>query len=319
MKKRLLERLEKWWAVWSTLKWLLLSTALFWALSWSPTEAWARTVSSGDDGVKVTAVTQPWTEAMRSWREVTQLWEDVAKSWTEVKQQKDTISLEDAIEMMKDEETYVVEKGGPWIEPGPDWEPWILTHWFVQAWSSVVPDFAEICSDKPALMIGIDATHEKTWLWVTVIRLDDFHKDPKYPVSRATVVSPHRWKSFVDGRVTVWVEGEVVFIDALPDAVWVTAKVVWSYSIWDGWTLDWMYAHSFEKWGGSDWVRLWISKKIDDALRVTAQWWYKTDYEGKFFGRVIADVDLWGWFWAQLSCIAKDWKLTPTAWIIYSF
>lgn len=303
MKKRLLERLEKWWAVWSTLKWLLLSTALFWALSWSPTEAWAKTASSEGDGVKVTEVTQPWTEVMQSWAEVTQQWIGETK-------QKGTISLEDAIDMMKKDES--------WIEPDPGDESRLKVHGFVQVWTSVVPDFAGIFSDKVSGMVAIDAKDQKTWLWVSVIRLDDFHTDPEYPLSRASVVVPYRTVSSKDGKRSGWASVEFSYIDQMPGKTWCTPVIVWSYST-DGWTFEWKYFHDIREWEDMDAVRLWITKKICDALSLTAQWWYKSDYEGKVFGRVIADVDLWGWFWAQLSCIARDWKLTPTMWVMYKF
>lgn len=303
MKKRLLERLEKWWAVWSTLKWLLLSTALFWALSWSPTEAWAKTASSEGDGVKVTEVTQPWTEVMQSWAEVTQQWIGETK-------QKGTISLEDAIDMMKKDES--------WIEPDPGDESRLKVHGFVQVWTSVVPDFAGIFSDKVSGMVAIDAKDQKTWLWVSVIRLDDFHTDPEYPLSRASVVVPYWTISSKDGKRSGWTSVEFSFIDQMPGDIGVTPVVVWSYSD-DGWTIEWKYFHDFREWEDMDAVRLWITKKIWKILSLTAQWWYKSDYAGKVYGRVIADVDLGGWFWAQLSCIARDWQLIPTGWVMYRF
>ena len=94
MKTKELESLEKRWVVWGTLKGLLLSAALLWVL-WFPTEAWAKTVRSDDDGVKVMEVTKPWIAVMQSWMGVTQ--------------QKDTLSLEDTIKIMNE--------GEPWIEP----------------------------------------------------------------------------------------------------------------------------------------------------------------------------------------------------------
>lgn len=302
MKKRLLECLEEWWVVWGTLR-LLLSTALFWVLLWSPTEAWAKTVSSEDDGVKVTEVTQPGTEIMWLWTEVTQSWEEIEQQWG-------TISLEDAIKMM--------EEDGLWVEPDPEKEGGIKVHGFVQVWTSVVPDFAGIFSDKVSGMVAIDAKHQKTWLWLTVIRLDDFHTDPEYPLSRASVVVPSWTIQSKDGKRTAWASVEFSFIDQMPGTVWYTPVVVGTYSA-DGWTFEWKYFHDIREWEDMDAVRLWITKKIGDILSLTAQWWYKSDYEGKVFWRVIADVDLWDGFWAQLSCIVRDWKLTPTMWVMYRF
>ena len=163
--------------VWTT----LMSAALIWALWVLSPQAWlAQTVSSTDEGAQVTEVTQPWTE---------------------VEQEKDTITLGEAIQQAEGSWTYVVwEEDGPWIEPDPDWEWWISVGWFIQVWTSVVPDFANIFSDKMSGMIAIDAKHQKTWLWLTVIRLDDFHTDPEYPLSRASVVVPYRSVSSKDGK-----------------------------------------------------------------------------------------------------------------------
>lgn len=281
--------------VWTT----LMSAALIWALWVLSPQAWlAQTVSSTDEGAQVTEVTQPWTE---------------------VEQEKDTITLGEAIQQAEGSWTYVVwEEDGPWIEPDPDWEWWISVGWFIQVWTSVVPDFANIFSDKMSGMIAIDAKHQKTWLWLTVIRLDDFHTDPEYPLSRASVVVPYRSVSSKDGKRSASTSVELSFIDQMPWKIWCTPVVVWTYNA-DGWTFEWKYFHDFKEWKDMDAFRLWITKKIWDIMKLTAQWWYKSDYAKKFYGRIIADVDLWGWFWAQLSCIARDWTITPTWWIMYKF
>ena len=267
------------------------------------------------EGGKVTEVTQPWTE---------------------VGVKKDTITFGKAIQQMKEEWVYVIgEEDGPGIEPDPDPQPewgdewgseWekvgqesrIWVHGFVQVWTSVVPDFAGIFSDKVSGMVCIDAKDKATWLWLTVIRLDDFHTDPEYPLSRAGVVVPYRTISSKDGKRSGWASVEFSFIDQMPGDIGVTPVIVWSYREW-GWTIEWKYFHDFREWEDMDAVRLWITKKIWKILSLTAQWWYKSDYAGKVYGRVIADVDLWGWFWAQLSCIAKDWQLIPTGWVMYRF
>ncbi len=277
--------------------WTLATAALVWALSLlSPSEWSAKTVSSIDEGAKVTEVTLPWTE---------------------VEEEKDTISLGD---FLRDDGTWseVDEETLPWVEPDPEWDWEISVDWFIQVWTSVVPDFANIFSDKISGMIAIDAKHQKTWLWLTVIRLDDFHTDSEYPLSRASVVVPYRNVSSKDGKRSAWTSLELSFIDQMPWKVGFTPVVVWTYNA-DGWTFEWKYFHDFREWKDMDALRLGISKKIWDIMKLTAQWWYKSDYAGKFYGRIIADVDLWDWFWVQLSCILRDWKITPTGWIMYKF
>lgn len=91
--------------------WMLATAALVWALSvLSPSEWAAKTVSSIDEGAKVTEVTQRWTE---------------------VEGEKKAISLEDAVKLLDDEwwaETE--EEDGPWIEP----DPGIPTKFSVYTW-----------------------------------------------------------------------------------------------------------------------------------------------------------------------------------------
>jgi len=221
-----------------------------------------------------------------------------------------------------------------WIKPEPDeqwWENWkfwsdkdkpeekwwVAVHWMLYGWTWVAWDYAEVCSDRATLIAVVDMTHPQTGLWFTGIRLDDFHNDPAQPASRATVLNLHWNKKF--WKLWVWVEWKYTFIDHLPQANWFSPDVVLSYST-DGWrTFEWMYAHKFKDWPDSDVFRLSIAKKINEALKITWQWWYETGYDKHFYGRIIVDVNLWNWFWAQLSCISKYWKLTPTAWVVYQF
>lgn len=205
------------------------------------------------------------------------------------------------------------------LEQEKKWKTDIWVSGFVQVWTSVVPDFASVCSDKPSMLLCVDATDSKSWLWVSYIRLDDFHKDQDYPVSRASVLVPHRSKTLWDWKWSVWSSVECTYVDNSPDMSEIMPLVFGSYSTKDGWTFEWKYFHEIMKWPDADAFRLTVTKKVSEALSLTAQWWYKSDYDGKVFGRVVVDVDLGNWFGVQVSWIAKDWKITPTAWVAYKF
>ena len=310
-----LEEMKRW--MWKS----AMAVALFWVLSlMSPSEWYAKDMKKLDDGAVAMEIAKPSKKfdilkAMGFEMETKKMW-----SW---------IGLS-GIDWGKDLDSgWGPDKGkdldSDWgTDQGKDLDQSsegsrIGVHGSVQLWSGVVPDLAEVCSDKPSMMICVDASDKGTWLWLTVIRLDDFHSDSKYPASKATVISPYRGKTFKDGKLSVWVSWDYTIIDELPDASGLMSKAVLSYSLDSGWTFEWKYMHTFSKWKDSDAIRVWITKKIGDVLELTAQWWYKSDYGRKFFGRVTVDIDLWGWFWAQMSCIAKDGKLTPTAWIVYKF
>ena len=68
-----------------------------------------------------------------------------------------------------------------------------------------------------------------------------------------------------------------------------------------------------------DIVRLWITKQLNEGLSLAAQAFYRSDLSGRFYGRVQADINLWGWFGVQLSFIVKDGKIIPTTWILCKF
>jgi hypothetical protein len=194
----------------------------------------------------------------------------------------------------------------------------IWVHGFVQVWTSVVPDFANICSDKFSVMLAIDAKDLKTWLWLTAITLDDFHKNPDYPWSKANVLVPYWNYSSSDGKRSGWASVEFSFSDQLTWDVWITPVVVWSYST-NWWTFEWKYFHDIRDWKDMDAFRLWITRKIWDMLSLTTQWWYKSDYSKKVYFRGIVDVNFWGGFCGQMSCIIKDGEIIPTRWVIYKY
>ena len=291
--------------------------ALLYAL-WLPQEWSAKGLSGTDEETTVMEIT-PQVEDKKD--DIVDLWPLVR--WTPVKDLDEWVtSWDDEIE--------------PWItgwdgdDGEKDWYDGWNTKWekeksrisasgFIQVWTSIVPDFASICSDKPSMMLFVDATDSKSWLWLSYIRLDDFHKDPDYPVSRASVLVPHRSKTLWDGKRTVWASVECTYVDNSPEMSELLPLVVWSYDTKTWWTFEWKYFHEIMKWPDADAFRLWITKKIWDALSLTAQWWYKSDYDDKFFGRIVADIDIWNGLWVQVSWVIKEWKITPTAWVLYKF
>ena len=199
-----------------------------------------------------------------------------------------------------------------------EWHEGLEVHGFVQVGTSVVPDFAGIFSDKASGLMCISAWDQKTWLWVSLIRLDDFSSDPAYPVSRATVIVPSWSKSIWEWwSFETWLE--CTYMDKLPWEKEFLPYVVWSYKTKSWWTIEWKYFHQFKEWPDMAAFRLWITKQITDALSLTGHWWYKSDYAKHFYWRIIVDVKLWWGFWAQMSGIYKDWTFTPTRWVMYKF
>jgi len=304
---------KMYWVLWKVLP----TTALLCAL-WLPQEWSAKGLSGTDEETTVMEITpqvQDKKDDIIGWK--------TAIQWIPVKDSDEWVtSWDDEIE--------------PWItgwdgdDGEKDWYDGWNTKWekeksrisasgFIQVWTSIVPDFASICSDKPSMLLFVDATDSKSWLWLSYIRLDDFHKDSDYPVSRASVLVPHRSKTLWDGKRTVWASVECTYVDNSPEMSELLPLVVWSYTTKSWWTFEWKYFHEIMKWPDADAFRLWITKKIWDALSLTAHWWYKSDYDDKFFGRVVADIDIWDGLWVQVSWVIKDGKISPTAWVIYKF
>lgn len=286
--------------------WKVLSTVpLLYALSWSPVEWHAQDLKSVDEGVITTEVVSPKMEE----KKVDTIDWGTAIQWTSVR------DLEWALGW--DEEKKSDTGWDQWWEKK---ESKIWVHWLAQVWTWVAWDFAIVCSDKAALTTVLDVSHKSTWLWFTVVRLDDFHNDPDQPASRATVLNTHWSKKFgKDWKIWLNVDWKYTFLDHMPDGNGFTPDIVWSYTT-DKWrTFEWMYAHKFKKWKDSDAFRLGITKKITEALTFIAQWWYETGYDRDFYGRVIVNFDIWNGLMLQFSCIDKDGKLTPTSWVIFQF
>ena len=199
-------------------------------------------------------------------------------------------------------------------------DPAFSVHGMVSLWTNGIAwDAAEVCSTNPTLIGMVDVSH-KSWLGFTAIRLDDWQSDPNQPASRVTILNPHLTKRFwKNNEIKVDLEWKYAMLDKMPESNGFSPDVVWSYSTENGFTFEWMYSHKFKKWPDSDAFRLSISKKIDEALKLTAQWWYETGYDKHFYGRLMLDINLWNWLKAQVSLIAKNGELTPTTCIVYAF
>jgi len=193
----------------------------------------------------------------------------------------------------------------------------IEIHWSVRWGSDVTPLFWSVLSDRPALILTLDVSNPKTWLWASVIRADDFSKSMDNPASQVTLVDLYWQKKFWKVWVTaVW---EFASIDKLPWAENITPLVWVTYDAWLWWTFDAWAWHTFQKWEDEDMIRLWVTKKLDETFSLAAQVFINSGLSKKVSGRVQANVTLGKWFWAQLSFIAKDGKITPTAWVIFKF
>ena len=332
---------KMYWVLWKVLP----TTALLCALRWAPTEWFAQKISGVTDGALTTDVVKK--DAIHS--KITMM----PSSWIEV-QSDDWPWIEPKPKLWEDDDTIdlwplarwtPVKAPDKWLreldedqkEPevtGPKWDEIkipkeiaseglkkekskISVHGMVRWWSDVTPLLWSVLSDKPALMLSIDVSHPKTWLWTTLIRLDDFDKSMDSPASQVTILDMY-WQKQI-WKASVMLDGEYMTIDKLSGADSFTPIVWCTYDAWKWWTLDTWAWHCFQKWDDVDVVRLWITKKLDECLSLAAQGFYSSDLSKKFYGRVQADVKLWGWFGVQLSFIAKEWEITPTAWVLYKF
>lgn len=294
--------------------------ALLYAL-WLPQEWSAKGLSGTDEETTVMEITpqvQDKKDDIIGWK--------TAIQWIPVKDSDEWVtSWDDEIEPWitgwdGDDGEKVWDDG--WDKGWKDmkWEKWwwkIDVHGTLRWWSDVTPLLWSVLSDKPALMLSIDVSHPKTGLWATLIRLDDFDKSMDSPASQVTILDMY-WQKQI-WKASVMLDGEYMTIDKLSGADSFTPIVWCTYDAWKWWTLDTWAWHCFQKWDDVDVVRLWITKKLDECLSLAAQGFYSSDLSKKFYGRVQADVKLWGWFGVQLSFIAKEWKITPTAWVLYKF
>ena len=146
------------------------------------------------------------------------LWVDEVSIDEEVKDLKDEVlENQDEAELKKDwkkEEKNEEKKETEENKPNSKEKSPIAVHWLIQVWKVVIPDYADVASENAAALVVVDASHEKTWLWVSVIRIEDFNKSPDNPISKATVINPHWDKTF--GKASVSVNSEFAFLDKMP-------------------------------------------------------------------------------------------------------
>ena len=190
----------------------------------------------------------------------------------------------------------------------------------VRVWDIYFANFAATPSEHPGIMLYANLKHEQSWLSLAITRADDLSNDPKYPWWKVTVLEPKFDKKFWKNKNISFCPGAMIqFFDNNPEWNGVTAYASCSFSEKHWWTFEWKFLHKFQKWADSDAFRASISKKINDALSLTANWWYETGYSRHFYGAIGVNINLWNWFWVQLNCIAKNGKLKPIAGIIYKF
>jgi len=231
-------------------------------------------------------------------------WDDAAKLYAETQDLQETVDTEDSPETPD-----TTKKDESKISIG----------WMFEVWSGVAADAAEVCSTNPELLSVLNMSHKKTGLWISLVRLDDFSKDMSNPCSQVTIVNPY-WstKLWPDGKFSVTAEWKYTFFDKIPELNGFSPDIKLAYSD-KGWTVEAMYIHKFQKWADSDAFRLSVSKTFDEILQLTTRAWFETGYDKHFYGQIIATVDLGHGFLVEMSFIAKYWKITPTAWILYRF
>ncbi len=293
-------------------RWKVLPAALLCALSCLPQEWSAKSLSGTDEGTIVTEVT-PQVEDKK---DDTIDW-GTAIQWTSIKGLDEDRRDPEVAGWRWDEIKVPWEIASEGEEVTKKEEPKIAVHGTVRWGSDVTPLLWSVLSDKAALMLSIDASHPQTWFWLTVTRLDDFDKSMDNPASQVSIFDLYRQKQI--WKASVMLDGEYMTIDKLPGTDSFTPIAWCIYDAWKWWTLDTWAWRCFQKWDDVDVVRLWIAKKLNKSLSLAAQGFYSSDLSKKFYGRVQADVKLWGWFGVQLSFIAKEWKITPTAWVLYKF
>jgi len=256
-------------------------------------------------------------------------WAAFAQEW--VAPQTKTIENENTITMQQDSTSKDVAdtlnrfdvKWSDWESVKTSKDEWnekgsrIQVHGSARLWSNVTPLLGSVLSDKPAVRLTIDASDPKSGIWASVIRFDDFDKSMDNPASQLTMLDLYCQKQFWKFSITwVW---EYVNIDKIAESDSFTPIVWCTYDAWKWWTIDTWFCHTFQKWTDENDLRIWVTKVFNEAFSLAAQTFIKHNWNLNTSLRVQANVTLENGFWAQLDLIAKDWKITPTVWVMYKF
>jgi len=269
-------------------------------------------------------------DSLIDWNSATKLYKETKWEWW---QNIEPDPVPESLEWTNLESDQVSEEQWGWwpnIEPDTEWDkplnndnepkeiikkkPTFQVHGMVRVWTEFIPDFFDITSPDCAMIAVWDITNNETWLWLTLVRADNFSKDPSHPFSQATVINPHRGKDFWKAKVKV--ECKYNILDKAPEANWFTPDIVWTYTTDNWWTFEWVYTHKFQKWKDADAFRLWITKEINDKFDATLQLLYDSWYDKKFAQNLIINYKIGNWLWVQFGCVNKNW-IHAQVWAVY--
>ena len=185
-------------------------------------------------------------------------------------------------------------------------------HGSVRAWSNVTPLLWSVLSDTPAFRFTIDISDPKTGLWASVIRFDDFNKSMDNPASQLTMVDLYWHKKFWKVSFTwVW---EYANIDKIPWSDSFTPIIWATYDAWKWWTFDTWACYTIQKGEDVAAFRAWVVKKINDAFSLAAQVIHNNGLSWHFQAKLKITNKLS----MEIGWIAdKNWKITPTAWVLF--
>lgn len=268
--------------VWAT----LMSTALIWALSlFSPSEWLAQTTSSAHEGEKIEVATTQWTN---------------------VEKTKDTITLDEAIQMIKDEWIEEVEEeDGPWIEPDPEWDDewktdqlktptkftistWVgYKVWWDVQWVNRIQWSWEIFQGTPfstriTWIVDLDDPMHSKWSWKLILWKNVYKW---ISIDWDYTFTGTGWNLFRFGigytwQFWKWVYGIKIFPLNTNESP-ISAKAMISTKVWKNWELSSFVLVDFGKksyYGETEYdqkIAEWI------ALFIQARLWWKLD--GRFW------------------------------------
>lgn len=203
-------------------------------------------------------------------------------------------------------------------------------NWMIQWWSWVSWDYA-VCPKENWLSLTsvLNVKHEKTWLKLNFVNMDDFG-DNKF--SHVFLINPSRTKTFWENsEVEVTVDTKYSMFENFEEWNWWNPDVVCSYKVTNWTKLQLMYGHQFKDWPDTDAIRLTISQIIAESEKMVAeleaQWWVQRTWAGETlkinnYYRLILNIRGTNWFWCSASVIInKDWNfsLQPTITVFKMF